>query len=177
MKFEGTQFFVKSHEEMYRYLRTHRGAPATLDIAERCALKLEKVPTPFPHFEVPMASRLILIRARHKAGIRAPFGSPARSFRQGRLKHPLTDYEQRLAHELPSSRDEVFRLLPDRVGLHPLREGAQYPSRAGRGSAAGALVAYSLGSTTSIRCNTRFSSNAFSIPSAFRCRHRHRYSA
>ncbi len=49
MKFDGTQFFVKNHDEMYRVFKdspevlTH-----TLDIAERCNLQLEKVTTPFP---------------------------------------------------------------------------------------------------------------------------------
>jgi DNA polymerase-3 subunit alpha len=54
MKFEGTQFFVKSHDEMYRVFKdTPEVLSRTLDIAERCRLRLEKVPTPFPHFEVP----------------------------------------------------------------------------------------------------------------------------
>src|SRR5258705_11710774 len=54
MKFEGTQFFVKSHEEMYRVFKdSPEVLTRTLDIAERCSLRLEKVPTPFPHFEVP----------------------------------------------------------------------------------------------------------------------------
>src|ERR1700756_4118833 len=54
MKFEGTQFFVKSHDEM---ARVFKDAPAvltrTLDIAERCSMRLEKVSNPFPHFDVP----------------------------------------------------------------------------------------------------------------------------
>ncbi|HEX4543720.1 MAG TPA: PHP domain-containing protein, partial [Candidatus Acidoferrum sp.] len=54
MKFEGNQFFVKSYAEM---ARVFKDAPAvlsrTLDIAERCNLKLEKVSSPFPHFDVP----------------------------------------------------------------------------------------------------------------------------
>src|SRR4030095_7783458 len=54
MKFEGTQFFVKSHDEM---ARVFKDAPdvlsRTLGIAERCNLRLEKVSNPFPHFDVP----------------------------------------------------------------------------------------------------------------------------
>src|SRR5882724_13611082 len=54
MKFEGSQFFVKSHDEMYRVFKdSPEVLTRTLDIAERCSLRLEKVPTPFPHFEVP----------------------------------------------------------------------------------------------------------------------------
>ena len=33
-------------------------------------------------------------------------------------------------------------LLPHRLGLHPLREGARHPGGPGRGSGAGSLVAY-----------------------------------
>ncbi len=54
MKFEGTQFFVKSHDEMSRVFQdTPEVLARTLEIAERCSLRLEKVPSPFPDFEVP----------------------------------------------------------------------------------------------------------------------------
>src|SRR5215467_136505 len=54
MKFEGTQFYVKNHTEMQRVFKDSPDVlTRTLDIAERCTLRLEKVPTPFPHFEVP----------------------------------------------------------------------------------------------------------------------------
>src|SRR5882724_3933413 len=54
MKFEGTGFYVKSHDEMYRVFKDSPDVLSrTLDIAERCNLKLEKVSSPFPHFDVP----------------------------------------------------------------------------------------------------------------------------
>ena len=54
MKFDGTQFFVKNHDEMYRVFKdSPEVLTRTLDIAERCHLKLEKIPNPFPQFEVP----------------------------------------------------------------------------------------------------------------------------
>src|SRR5882672_10875245 len=103
MKFEGTQFFVKNHDEMVRVFKdTPAVLQRTLDIAERCALKLEKVPTPFPHFEVPdgftadtyfehvtrqgFARRLEVLRGLSD---------------RGRLKHSLADYEQRLCLSCP----------------------------------------------------------------------------
>src|SRR6195256_1026935 len=102
MKFEGTQFFVKSHEEMYRVFKdTPAVLKRTLDIAERCALKLEKVPTPFPHFEVPDG---FTIDTYFEHVTRQGFARRLEVLRglsaQGRLKHPLSDYEQRLAREL-----------------------------------------------------------------------------
>src|SRR5215475_11608954 len=54
MKFEGNQFFVKNGEEMYRVFKDSPDVLSrTVDIAERCSLRLDKIPSPFPHFEVP----------------------------------------------------------------------------------------------------------------------------
>src|ERR1017187_1547491 len=54
MKFQGTDFYVKSHEEMSRVFKDSPDVLSrTLGIAERCNLRLEKVGNPFPHFEVP----------------------------------------------------------------------------------------------------------------------------
>ena len=44
--------------------------------------------------------------------------------------------------------DEVLRLLPRGLGLHPVREGSvDIPVGPGRGSAAGSLVGYAMGIT------------------------------
>src|ERR1700735_4881791 len=54
MKFEGTQFFVKNFDEMQRVFKdSPEVLTRTLDIAERCSLRLEKVATPCPQFDVP----------------------------------------------------------------------------------------------------------------------------
>src|SRR5207247_3831176 len=54
MKFQGTGFFVKSHDEMYRIFKdSPEVLTRTLAIAERCNIRLEKVSNPFPHFDVP----------------------------------------------------------------------------------------------------------------------------
>src|SRR5215471_15636834 len=54
MKFDGTQFFVKSRDEMARVFKDSPDVlTRTLDIAERCSLHLEKISNPFPHFAVP----------------------------------------------------------------------------------------------------------------------------
>src|ERR1700688_4450351 len=54
MKFQGTDFYVKSHDEMFRVFKdSPLVLTRTLDIAERCSLRLEKVAHPFPQFEVP----------------------------------------------------------------------------------------------------------------------------
>ncbi|MFZ0478284.1 MAG: DNA polymerase III subunit alpha [Terriglobales bacterium] len=150
MKFEGTQFYVKNGEEM---LRVFKDSPdvvkRTLAIAERCNLRLEKVPSPFPRFDVPdgftpdsyfehitregFARRLEALRPLSSAG---------------RLKHSLTDYEQRLAREIAIIQQMKFAgyfLIVWDFIRHARELGI--PVGPGRGSAAGALVAYSLGIT------------------------------
>ncbi len=54
MKFEGNQFFVKNFDEMQRVFKDSPDVlTRTLDIAERCSLRIEKIASPFPEFEVP----------------------------------------------------------------------------------------------------------------------------
>src|SRR5207253_6743872 len=102
MKFEGNQFFVKSHEEMYRVFKDAPDVLSrTLDIAERCNLKLEKVSSPFPHFDVPPGFTL---DSYFEHVTREGFARRLEVLRpmegKGQLKHSLADYEQRLAREL-----------------------------------------------------------------------------
>ncbi|MBI1739959.1 MAG: DNA polymerase III subunit alpha [Acidobacteriales bacterium] len=150
MKFEGTQFYVKSHDEMYRVFKdTPEALVRTLEIAERCNLRLEKVPTPFPHFEVPAGFTL---DSYFEHVTREGFARRMEVLRglsaQGRLKHPLSDYEQRLSRELAIIQQMKFSgyflIVWDFIRYAKERN---IPVGPGRGSAAGALVAYSLGIT------------------------------
>jgi DNA polymerase-3 subunit alpha len=150
MKFEGTQFYVKNGEEM---LRVFKDAPQvlarTLDIAERCNLRLEKVPSPFPRFDVPDGFNADsyfehITRqgfARRMENLRIAAAS-------GRLKHSLADYEQRLAREIAVIQQMKFSgyFLIVWDFIRYARERG-IPVGPGRGSAAGAVVAYSLGIT------------------------------
>ena len=65
MKFYTDQFYFKNRQEMDRVFGE---IPSVLDqsveIAERCNLKLQKVDNPFPEFEVPPGSRSIPILPR-----------------------------------------------------------------------------------------------------------------
>jgi DNA polymerase III subunit alpha len=150
MKFEGTQFYVKNGDEM---LRVFKDAPQvlsrTLDIAERCNLRLEKVPSPFPHFDVPEGFTL---DSYFEHITRQGFARRMESLRtlaaNGRLKHSLADYEQRLARELGIIQQMKFSgyFLIVWDFIRYARERC-IPVGPGRGSAAGALVAYSLGIT------------------------------
>ena len=150
MKFDGTQFYVKSHEEM---TRVFKDAPdvlsRTLAIAERCNMRLEKISNPFPHFDVPpgftldtyfehvtregFARRLELLRELELAG---------------RLKHSIAEYEQRLARELAIIQQMnfsgYFLIVWDFIRY---AKEHNIPVGPGRGSAAGSLVSHSLGIT------------------------------
>jgi DNA polymerase-3 subunit alpha len=150
MKFEGTQFFLKNHEEMSRVFKdSPQVLDRTLDIAERCNFHLAKVATPFPEFEVPpgytidsyfvhvtregFARRMSTLRPQHE---------------QGKLKHSLTDYDQRLERELDIIQQMkfpgYFLIVWDFIRYAKERE---IPVGPGRGSAAGSLVSYALGIT------------------------------
>ncbi|HTC93665.1 MAG TPA: DNA polymerase III subunit alpha [Terriglobales bacterium] len=150
LKFHGNQFFVKSGEEM---LRVFKDVPdvlsRTMGVAERCNVKFEKVKNPFPYFEVPsgyttdsyfehvtregFARRLELLREAE---------------RQGRLKNPISAYEQRLTLEIAIIQQMkfpgYFLIVWDFIRY--AREH-NIPVGPGRGSAAGSLVSYSLAIT------------------------------
>src|SRR5438045_1533942 len=102
MKFQGTGFYVKSHDEMYQVFKD---APEvlsrTLGIAERCHVKLEKVSNPFPHFDVPAGDSP---DSYFEHVTREGFARRLESIRElsasGQVKHGIAEYEQRLGREL-----------------------------------------------------------------------------
>jgi DNA polymerase-3 subunit alpha len=150
LKFATDQFFVKSPEQM---ARVFKDAPdvlsRTLDIAERCNLKLEKVGNPFPHFEVPAGYTLdSYFEHVTRQGFARRMETVRELERQGRLKRSVAEYEQRLAREITIIQQMrfagYFLIVWDFVRY--ARE-KQIPVGPGRGSAAGSLVSYSLGIT------------------------------
>ena len=148
MKFEGNQFFVKSHEEMARIFKDSPDVlTRTLDIAERCNMRLEKVGSPFPHFDVPEGFTL---DSYFEHVTREGFARRCENLRamEDRLKHSLADYEQRLSREIAIIQQMKFSgyflIVWDFIRYARERN---IPVGPGRGSAAGALVAYALGIT------------------------------
>src|SRR2546422_4260420 len=150
MKFQGTGFFVKSHDEMYRIFKdSPEVLTRTLAIAERCNIRLEKVSNPFPHFDVPDGYTL---DSYFEDVTRKGYARRLESLRtleaQGRLKHSLTEYEQRLKQELSIIQQMrfsgYFLIVWDFIRY--AREH-DIPVGPGRGSAAGSLVSYSMGIT------------------------------
>jgi DNA polymerase-3 subunit alpha len=148
MKFQGSQFFVKSHQEMARAFPDSPDVlTRTVAIAERCNIRLEKVGSPFPHFEVPPGYTL---DSYFEQVTREGFARRSETLRQreGKLKHSFADYEQRLAREIAIIQQMKFSgyFLIVWDFIRYAKEN-KIPVGPGRGSAAGALVAYSLGIT------------------------------
>jgi DNA polymerase-3 subunit alpha len=150
MKFQGTGFYVKSYNEMYQVFKDSPEVLArTLDIAERCHVRLEKVSNPFPHFDVPAGYTL---DSYFEHVTREGFARRAELIREassaGKLKHGIPEYEQRLARELAIIQQMKFSgyFLIVWDFIRYAREH-DIPVGPGRGSAAGSLVSYSLGIT------------------------------
>ena len=150
MKFEGSQFFVKSHDEMYRVFKdSPEVVSRTLDIAGRCNLRMEKVATPFPQFDVPPGYTLDSYFVHVTRGGFARRLEMLRPLSErGKLKHSLVDYEQRLERELAIIQQMKFAgyflIVWDFIRYAKERS---IPVGPGRGSAAGSVVSYALGIT------------------------------
>jgi DNA polymerase-3 subunit alpha len=150
MKFEGTNFFVKSAAEMVQVFRdTPRVVTRTMEIAERCSMRLEKIGNPFPQFEVPEGYTIdTYFEHVTRLGFAKRMDVIREQARLGRLKKPISDYEQRLAREIEIIQQMQFAgyFLIVWDFIRYAKENS-IPVGPGRGSAAGSLVSYSLGIT------------------------------
>ncbi len=147
MKFQTRHFYLKSYEEMLRMFQdTPEVLRRTLDIAGRCNLKLEKIRNPFPHFEVPPGFTLdSYFEHVAREGFARRMNTIRELQRQGRVKHSISDYEQRLAREIDIIRQMQFSgyflIVWDFIRWAKERG---IPVGPGRGSAAGSLVSYAM---------------------------------
>src|SRR5712672_972406 len=147
MKFQTDQFYFKSAAEMAQVFGELPDALSrTVDIAHRCNVKIERIPSPFPEFKVP---------AGHTPGsyfekvVREGFASRLpileRQAQQGMLRNPLSEYERRLSSEIQmiqKMRYEGYFLIVWDFIHYARTQGV--PVGPGRGSAAGSLVSYAL---------------------------------
>jgi len=102
MRFTTPEFYIKSRAEMMTLFgEAEHALDRTWDIAQRCQVKLEKVKDPFPRFDVPAehtADSYFAAVAREGWEKRRPRLEALRQ--QGRLKHDLTEYVDRLEREI-----------------------------------------------------------------------------
>ena len=147
MKFQTDQFYFKSATEMALVFGELPDALSrTVDIAHRCNVKIERIPSPFPEFKVPEG---------HTAGsyfekvVREGFASRLpileRQAQQGMLRNPLSEYERRLTSEIEMIQkmryEGYFLIVWDFIHYARTQD---VPVGPGRGSAAGSLVSYAL---------------------------------
>src|SRR6202521_3378984 len=147
MRFATDQFYFKTAEEMAQVFRELPEAlERTLAIAERCNVRIDPVRNSFPEFKVPEGHT---IDSYFERVVRQGFAERVpyleRFAKQGWLRRPLADYEQRLS-------DEIKMILKMRYAGYFLivwdfiryARAQNIPVGPGRGSAAGSLVSFAL---------------------------------
>src|SRR5881398_3344638 len=147
MKFATDQFYFKSAAEMAKIFgEIPEALSRTVDIAERCNVKIERILNPFPEFKVPgghdSASYFEKV-VREGFATRVPHLD--RLAKQGFLRNSLAEYERRLTSEIEmikKMRYEGYFLIVWDFIHYARAQGV--PVGPGRGSVAGSLVAYAL---------------------------------
>ncbi len=147
MRFSTPDFYVKSRAEMMALFgEVEEALDRTWDIAQRCHVKLEKVKDPFPRFDVPeghTADSYFAYIAREGFEKRRARLEALRN--QGRLKHDLPEYIERLEREIRMIQQMKFSgyflIVWDFIRFSKQK---RIPVGPGRGSAAGSLVGYAM---------------------------------
>jgi DNA polymerase III subunit alpha len=148
MKFRTNEFYFKTYDEMAAVFANDvpEALARTLQIAERCNLKLDTKEHVFPHFDVPAGDTSdSYFEKVTREGFAHRRERLDRLQAAGRLKYPLSAYEERLEREIDLIKKMKFPgyFLIVWDFIRHSRENC-IPVGPGRGSAAGSLVAYSL---------------------------------
>ena len=148
LRFDSDQFFVKSAEEMARLFPDSPGVTQrTMEIAERCKLKLNAVENPFPEFAVPPEHTIdSYFEQVCREGLKRRFDTAVRQLElRGVLRTPLHEYESRLNFEIGIIKQMkysgYFLIVWDFIKY---ARDHGIPVGPGRGSATGSLVAYAM---------------------------------
>lgn len=150
LRYHGDQFYLKTAEEMAEVFGDYPEAlQNTLAIAERCDVDLREWENHLPDFGVPEAQT---VDGYFEQVVRQGFEKRLERLREleqrGALRHPLKEYEAKLAHEIDvieRMRYPGYFLIVWDFIRYAREQGI--PVGPGRGSAAGSLVAYCLGIT------------------------------
>ncbi len=147
MRFTHPAFYLKTREEMLELFgEVPEALDRTWDIAQRCQIKLDPIAEPFPKFPIPeghstdsyfeyVARQGFEKRRTRLEALRA----------QGRLKHDLAEYAERLDREIKMIQQMKFSgyflIVWDFIRFAKQKS---VPVGPGRGSATGSLVAWSM---------------------------------
>jgi DNA polymerase-3 subunit alpha len=150
MKFYSDDFYVKGPDEMERIFRAYPQAIAnTVKIAERIHMSLDVKGHHLPKFPVPPGKDLAgYFEEVVRAGLKRRLDAMAPLFAAKRKKHEPQEYFDRLDREIEIIKDMgfpgYFLVVWDFIKY---AKDHGIPVGPGRGSAAGSLVAYSMGIT------------------------------
>src|SRR6202041_1157705 len=147
-KFDTDQFYVKSVDDMEPlFPHAPQVVSRTMQFAERCSFKLNKVTNPFPEFAVPPGHTIDSYFAEVcRTGFRKRLDTTIRVLgERGLRRRPISDYEERLEREIDCIKQMKFAgyflIVWDFIKY--ARE-VNIPVGPGRGSAAGSLVSYAM---------------------------------
>jgi DNA polymerase-3 subunit alpha len=152
LKYGTPNFYVRSPEEMWRIFGDElpEVLTRTVDIAERCELKLPTDVNYLPQYPIPQSGEGLSEDAYFEKVVRDGFERRRQTVwdplaARGELKQPLTDYQTRLTSEIQMIKEMkfpgYFLIVWDFVRY---AKEHSIPVGPGRGSAAGSLVAYCL---------------------------------
>lgn len=139
MKFSCDEFYLKTHEEMTEALGAYPEALTnTLEIAEKCNVEIETDQIILPVFPVPEGyTTESFLRQECLVGLKERYGDPLPAEVIERLDHELTVINEKgYAAYFLIVADFTRWAKAQNIGVGP-----------GRGSAAGSIIAYSLGIT------------------------------
>ena len=148
LRFDSDQFFVKTADEMARIFPDSPGVlERTMEIAERCNLKLNPVEDPFPVFAVPAGHTIdSYFEQVCREGFKKRLETAVRQLEaRGVLRATVSAYESRLEYEIGIIKQMkypgYFLIVWDFIKY--ARDNG-IPVGPGRGSGAGSLVAYAM---------------------------------
>jgi DNA polymerase-3 subunit alpha len=150
MRMSTQELFLKSRSQMMQLFGDVEDAlDRTWDIAQRCNVKIEKIKDPFPKFDVPPEHTLDSYFAWvARQGFERRRVRLEQQAAQGRLKHRIEEYIERLETEIALIEKlkfaGYFLIVWDFIRY---AKSMSIPVGPGRGSAAGSLVAYCMGIT------------------------------
>jgi DNA polymerase-3 subunit alpha len=145
-RFDTDQFFVKSAEQMAQLFPDSPDVmQRTMEVAERCNLKMHKVDDPFPQFDVPEGRTIdSYFEEICRQGFQKRINTHIKHLeKSGQLRNPISTYEARLNYEIgiihQMHYSGYFLIVWDFIKY---AKDHGIPVGPGRGSGAGSLVAY-----------------------------------
>jgi DNA polymerase-3 subunit alpha len=152
LRYNSPYFYVRSQDEMWNIFGNElpEALTRTVEIAERCDLKLPEHVNYLPQYPIPQSEEGLSADAYFEKVVRNGFERRRQQVldtlaARGELKQPFTDYQTRLSSEIEMIKQMgfagYFLIVWDFVRY---ARDHSIPVGPGRGSAAGSLVAYCL---------------------------------